>query len=115
MAKFQPGQSGNPAGRPPKSRALSDTLEKALAKTVQTEDGNISGKRLLAILVVQAVTTGKVHFPGEESASVLGVKDWMEFVKWAYQYLEPPITRQEVDANVNLYTWAEFVKQGKDD
>ena len=102
MAKFQPGQSGNPAGRPPKSRALSDTLEKALAKTVQTEDGNISGKRLLAMLVAQAVTTGKVQFPGEESASVLGVKDWIAFVQWAYQYLEPPITRQEIDANVNV-------------
>lgn len=93
---FKKGESGNPSGRPPKSRALSDMLEKTLAKTIPTKDGKVSGKRVLASLVVEGITTGRVTFPGEEQPSTISVKDWIEFVKWAYQYLEPPITRQEL-------------------
>lgn len=93
---FKKGESGNPSGRPPKSRALSDMLEKTLAKTIPTSEGKISGKRVLASLVVEGITTGKVTFPGEDQPSTISVKDWIEFVKWAYQYLEPPITKQEL-------------------
>ena len=93
---FKPGQSGNPAGRPPKSKALTELLEKALSKTVETQDGKIAGKRILASLVAEGLTTGRVTFPGEEKPSTIGVKDWIEFVKWAYQYLEPPITKNEI-------------------
>jgi hypothetical protein len=50
---------------------------------------------LLARLVVEAVTTGAVHFPADQEASVLGVKDWVEFLKWAYNYLEPAPTKMQ--------------------
>lgn len=93
--RFQPGQSGNPSGRPPKSRALSDLLAKALSASVPTDGGRVAGKRLLAKLVAEGITTGKVTFPGEEK-SILGIKDWIEFVKWAYGYLEPPAQRHEL-------------------
>lgn len=93
---FQPGQSGNPAGRPPKSKALTDLLSTALSKTIETEGGKIAGKRVLASLVVEGLTTGKVTFPGEKTPSTIGVKDWIEFVKWAYQYLEPPTVKNEI-------------------
>jgi hypothetical protein len=56
----------------------------------------VAGKRVLASLVAQALTTGKVQYPGEEKPSIIGVKEWLEFVKWAYQYLEPPLQRQEL-------------------
>jgi len=87
---FVQGQSGNPAGRPPKSRALADMLDTALSKSIETKDGKITGKRLIARLVVEGITTGKVKFPDEEKPSTLSVKDWIEFLKWAYQYLDPP-------------------------
>jgi hypothetical protein len=66
-----------------------------LGKTVKTPSGNVAGKRLLAQLVTQAITTGQVQFPTDEKPSTISVKDWMEFVKWAYQYIEPPVTKTE--------------------
>jgi hypothetical protein len=89
MARFQKGQSGNPKGRPPKSEALRDLLRQALEGEINTPTGPVSGKALLARLVVEAVTTGAVHFPADQEASVLGVKDWVEFLKWAYNTLNP--------------------------
>jgi hypothetical protein len=94
--QYQPGQSGNPSGRPPKSRALADILDTALSKTIETPDGKVAGKKVVARLVVEAITTGKVTFPGEETSSTIGVKDWMEFVKWTYQYLDPPVQKNEL-------------------
>ena len=93
---FKPGQSGNPAGRPPKSKALTELLEKALSKIVETPTGKTAGKRILASLVAEGLTTGKVTFPGEEKPSTIGVKDWIEFVKWAYGYLDPVPTKLQV-------------------
>ncbi len=90
---FKAGQSGNPSGRPPKSRALAEMLDKTLSKSVDTKQGKINGKRLLSRLVIEGITTGKVTFPDEEKPSVLGIKDWIEFVKWSFQYLDPPITK----------------------
>lgn len=113
--KFQPGQSGNPAGRPPKSRALADLLNRALSKTIDTPDGRVSRKRLLASLVAEAVTTARVQFPGDEKPSFLTAKDWVEFVKWAYQYLDPSVSRSELTGKdggpiaVSM-SWADFIK-----
>ena len=56
----------------------------------------ISGKRVLAGLVADVLTTGRLRFPGETEDNIISVKDWLEFVKWTYQYMEPPTTRQEI-------------------
>jgi hypothetical protein len=92
---FKAGQSGNPGGRPPKHRALSDMLTRTLGKAILTPSGSISGKRVLAKLVVQALTEGQVQFPQDDKPSQVGVKDWMEFVKWFYQYVEPAPVKNE--------------------
>lgn len=90
------GKTNNPNGRPPKSRALTDLLDKALSHSVDTPDGKgASGKRVLAGLVAGVLTTGRLKFPGDTEDSVVSVKDWLEFVKWFYNYAEPPTTRLE--------------------
>jgi hypothetical protein len=89
------GKVNNPYGRPPKSRALTDMLFKSISKTVEVNGKHVSGKRVMADLVAQVLTTGRLQFPGDTEQSVVSVKDWMEFVKWAYQYLEPPVTKNQ--------------------
>jgi hypothetical protein len=96
---FKKGESGNLSGRPPKRKARTDILQTALSKTIETKDGKVGGKRLLASLVTEAVTTGKVTFPGDELPSVIGVKDWTEFVKWIYERIDgkpaQPVTGED--------------------
>lgn len=109
--RWEPGQSGNPQGRARKNKTMTDILETALSKTVDTEDGKVGGKRLLASLVTEAVTTGKVTFPGDELPSTIGVKDWTEFVKWIYERIDgKPTEKHELTGKdggpiVNRLLW----------
>jgi len=90
-------KTNNPNGRPPKSRALTELLDRALSRSVPMPDGkSVSGKRVLANLVTDVLTTGRLRFHADTEDSVISVKDWLEFVKWFYNYAEPPTQRQEV-------------------
>jgi hypothetical protein len=105
---FTPGKSGNPSGRPPKSKCLSDLLNTELEKGVSSSGKKIAGKKLVAQLVTQVLTTGRLQFPDDTEPSIVSVKDWIEFCKWAYNYLEPPIIKQEIITQAKLYgrDWA---------
>jgi hypothetical protein len=90
------GKTNNPNGRPVKSRALTDLLVKALNKTIDIDGKRVAGKRIVANMIAQALSTGRIRFPNDTEESVLSIKDWIEFTRWAYQYLEPPIIPHEV-------------------
>ena len=103
MAKFEKGKSGNPNGRPPKSRALTEILEAAGNKTVK-RDGQkaIARKRLLADLMWQLVAEGKAELPNGKILQP-DPKDWLETLKWIYRHIDgPPQTNIDMTSGGNV-------------
>lgn len=86
---FVKGQSGNSKGRPPKARALTATLEAAGSATVDVDGQRFSGKRLVAQLIWQLVTTGKVILPGGAELTA-DTDEWLQAVKWIYAQVDGP-------------------------
>lgn len=102
MPPYKPGQSGNPNGRPIKSRALTDLLSSALNKVVDTADGKRTArKRIIAENVAQAVSLGRVQMPNGDNLE-LSPKDWMEFTKWLYNHIDGPAVTKQESTNINI-------------
>ena len=97
---WKPGQSGNPKGRPPKARALTEILERAGSATIEVEGKRISGKRLVARLVWEALTTGVLSLPIEAGAPpvrrVICSDEWITLAKWVFAQIDGP-PRAEID------------------
>lgn len=90
---WQPGQSGNPSGRP--KRALSEILERAGSASVVVGGKRISGKRLVARLVWEIATTGKCVLPevgedGKQRVLVAGPQAWLDVVKFIFAQVDGP-------------------------
>lgn len=94
---WKPGESGNPNGRPLKNRALTTILEQAGNKTVldKATDKRAARKRILARLVWQLATEGKVILPNGTGLE-LDPEDWIGLVKWIYQHIDGP-PKSEMD------------------
>lgn len=86
---WKPGQSGNPRGRPPKERTLSRLVERALAARMDVpgEDRRTARKRVMAQLLAQAVSEGKVTFP-DGRVEEFGAMEWGGFVLRVLRHLE---------------------------
>ena len=102
MARFQKGQSGNPAGRPRKGYALTELLETQLNKTAPDIDGKKhANKRILARVAIEAATTGSVTFPkvgpnGEvyNVTEKLEARDWIAWAKYIIDRIDGPAAQR---------------------
>lgn len=91
---FVKGQSGNPAGRALKGRALTEILERAGNATIAIpgQAGRTARKQLTARLAWEGATTGRVTFADDPEPRVLPLDaaDWIGLVKWIYSQVDGP-------------------------
>ena len=121
---WKKGTSGNPAGRPPKERALTDTLERAGRSAITDIDGKRrAGNRVVARVMWELATYGRATLPpkeeGGESVNLeIGAKGWFEVVKWLHAQIDgPPKTTALVENTGKMeiiLKWPE-AREGADD
>lgn len=106
---WKPGVSGNPNGRPPSQRALTEILKRAGNKTLVKDGKRISRKRVLAEMAWNLATTGQAQFlDGKEL--VLDPVDWWQVVKFIYQHIDGGAPQNiDLTSKGNKLSWAEFV------
>lgn len=90
---WQSGQSGNPKGKPPKARQLATRLAVALSHRLERDGKTVSGKDLLARLVVDAVFSGSLQFP-DGTRMAFGPDDWKDLVKFVYSHIDGPAVQK---------------------
>lgn len=87
---WQKGESGNPKGRPPKSRVMTALLERAGARMVTMPDGKrMAGRRFLALALWELATEAQVTLL-DGIVRKVGLADWLEAVKWLYSHIDGP-------------------------
>ena len=96
---FTKGQSGNPNGRPPKSRALTDGLETALNKSVLHGDKKIAAKKVMTAIMVELITNWEVRI-GSKVYKVQSVKEWVELCKFVFSQIDGA-PKGEIDLNAD--------------
>lgn len=90
---FKPGQSGNPAGRPPNEAALRNILRDASLTTVSYNNERMARRQVIAEILWVAATTGRLSFDGRND--ILTASDYLNLVKFLVTTIDP--VRSEVD------------------
>lgn len=97
--RWQPGESGNPKGRPPKVRALTAILQRAGSQTLEVEGRRISKRRLVARMLWDIAATGRTTY-ADGKELVAGATGWLDVVKFLYAQIDGP-PRAEVDVTTD--------------
>lgn len=88
------GQSGNPGGRPPNSRALAQLLGRASLKRYASvqPDGTtklIQARKLFADRVWEGLATGKIVFDDKTNIELIG-RDYIALAQMVINHLDGP-------------------------
>jgi hypothetical protein len=86
--RWKPGQSGNPKGRKPKGRALTEILRLKGQKLIVVGSEHYTAEEALAEAVWQFVLTGEVQLMGNY-LKAQNIGEWASVVKWLYSHVEP--------------------------
>jgi hypothetical protein len=84
---FKKGASGNPNGRPPRNRALTQILEAAGNTKIEYGGKQSERKKVLAALLWEIATSGKADLPGGGKLDV-APQDWFGVVKFLYSHID---------------------------
>ncbi len=84
------GRTNNPAGRPPKGRALAERITTALNKTADYGSGKKKNIVILADIVVSALITGEVDLPNGLRVA-LEPKEWIDLFKFISTHIDGPV------------------------
>ncbi len=87
--QWKPGQSGNPKGKAPGSRAISEILRLKGEEQVVVGGQALSAQEALAEAIWRFVLKGDVML-GKKHLQAESVVDWVQAVKWLYTYVDPP-------------------------
>lgn len=88
---FQPGQSGNPKGRPPKERALADLLAMAGGKRVMAPNGDrVQRQRIAVENIWDLLAFGRAQLLGLERPFAVNGRDYVELVKFVFNHIDGP-------------------------
>ena len=96
------GQSGNPGGRPPKHRMLTQLLQEGGEDPLVIGGETLTGQQALARRIWEFVATGQVTL-NEGVLKAESIADWLITVKWLYTHIDGPAKpASEVDNEVIL-------------
>lgn len=114
MAKFQKGQSGNPAGRPPSERTMAKLIEQMLSQTIDFEGKRQARKRVVATLVARIASEGKIIMPDGRLYEFSGYQ-WFNAVLKILEHLDGPArAAHDLTLNGNLLIWDLDVQEDPD-
>lgn len=102
--RWKAGQSGNPKGRAPASRAISEILRTKGEETVVVGGQALTAQEALAEAIWRFVLKGDVRL-GSKHLKAESVGDWVQAVKWLYTYVDPPraaTTQEEPEVVVRV-------------